>query len=517
MRIFISMAPTAETEFRSLDREELMEAGITYFRLYRQAQEAIRKLEEVNRQLANEVGEKNQVLLWSQEYLETLKRLKFGPSSERRADSGGPLFAGKPEEKEEYETVRRKKRKKFGRRPQPELPVEQVTLTLSEEEQKKEGLRPMKDQFEEAELINLVPCRFVLQKIRRQKYSSSDPTNPRIVTAPGPVKLKEKSRYSLPFSVEVGLNKYQMHLPLERQVGWMKGFGLKTDTQTLFSQVDTIAWYLKASVMEMFQKELEHHQVHIADESPWGNLGKKKEAKKKFYLWAVRNARCTLFEIYDSRSQKIASNFLMGISGVLLTDGYAGYRALASSKLRLANDWSHLRRKFIGAEKNFPEQAKWMIDQIKIIAKIEKHIRGKPNDERLAVRQVEVKPIVEGIKEKLDSWHSVLPKSSLGKAVSYAQTLWSGLTVFLSEPEVPWESNSIERAIRSPVVGRKNHYGSHSLKTAEVAAIWYSVIETCKMHGVDPRAYLVDTLTRILTKQPVLAPWNWAAAQKKSE
>jgi hypothetical protein len=81
--------------------------------------------------------------------------------------------------------------------------------------------------------------------------------------------------------------------------------------------------------------------------------------------------------------------------------------------------------------------------------------------------------------------------------------------VFLSDPEVPWHTNAIEGALRSPVVGRKNHYGSHSLKTAEVAAVWYSVLETCKMHGVDVRAYLIDTLTNILTKKPVLMPWEW--------
>ena len=505
------MAPTAENEFEVLDKSEAIEAGLTYFRLYRQAKETICKLEEVNRQLANEVGAKNQTLLWSQEYLDTLKRMKFGPSSERRADPGGPLFDGICEEKEEYETVLRKKRTKFGRRPQPELPVEDVILALSEEEQKNQGLRPMKDQFEESELIDLTPCRFVLKKIKRQKYVSQDSSDPRIVTAPGPVKLKEKSRYSLPFSVEVGLNKYQMHLPLQRQVGWMKGFGLTTDTQTLFSQVDTIAWYLKTSVIEMFQKELQNHLVHIADESPWGNLGKKKETKKKFYLWAVRNKLCTLFEIYDSRSQKVASNFLDGIRGVLLTDGYAGYKALASPTLILANDWCHARRKFIAAEKNFPEEAKWFIGQIKLFSEIEKRIRDRSSEERLKIRQAEVKPIVEGIKEGLDSLHAVLPKSSLGKAISYTQKLWPGLVVFLSNPEVPWHSNGIEGALRPPVLGRNNHHGSHSLKTAEVAAIWYSVIETCKMNGVDPRAYLIDTLTRILTKQPISMPWQWTA------
>lgn len=504
------MAPTAETDFKSLDKDEAIDAGITYFRLYNQAKEAIRKLEEVNKQLANEVGAKNQTLLWSQEYLDSLKRMKFGPSSERRTDEGGPLFDGELEKKEETETVTRKKRTQFGRRAQPELPVEEVILSLSEEDQKALALRPMKDQFEESELIDLTPCRFVLKKIKRQKYSSLDSADARIVTAPGPLKLKEKSRYSLPFSIEVGLKKYQMHVPLDRQVGWMKGFGLETDTQTLFSQIDTIAWYLKPALIVRFQEELKNHRVHLADESPWGNLGRI-ESKKKFYLWAVRNPKLTLFEIYDSRSQKVAGNFLKGISGVLLTDGYAAYGTLASPTLKLANDWCHVRRRFIAAEKNFPEQAKFFIAHIKLLSEIEARVRDKPNAERLEVRQTEVKPVIDAIKEKLNSLSTVLPKSSLGKAVSYTQKLWQGLIVFLSDPEVPWHTNSIEGALRSPVVGRKNHYGSHSLKTAEVAAIWYSVIATCKMHGVDPRAYLIDTLTCILLKKTVRMPWEWSA------
>jgi transposase len=504
------MAPVGENEFRTLSNlDEAIDAGLTYFRLYRQSQEAIRKLEEVNRRLANEVGEKSQNLLWAQEYLDSLKKLKFGPSTERRQDEGGPLFEGKPEAPEEYETKKRKKRTEFGRRPQKELPVEDVVYTLSEEEQKNLNLRPMKDQFEESKLIDLTPCRFVLKNIKRQKYASEDSTDPQIVTAPGPIKLKEKSLYSLPFSIEVGINKYQMHLPLDRQVGWMKGFGLTTDTQTLFAQVDTVAWYLKTYVIARFQEELKNHQVHIADESPWGNLGKENDSKKKFYLWAVRNKLCTLFEIYDSRSKKVARNFLKDISGVLLTDGYASYKALASDKLLLANDWCHVRRKYIAAEKTFPTEAKWMVEQIRLFSDIEDLVKKASPEERLKVRQDEVKPIIDGIKLKIDSWHSVLPKSSLGKAITYTQKLWPGLIVFLSNPEVPWHSNGIEGAIRPPVVGRNNHFGSHSLKTAEVASTWYSVIESCRMNGVDPRKYLIDTLTRILTKQPVLMPWEW--------
>lgn len=501
------MAPASESEFRNLSREEAIQHGINYFRLFRGAQETVRRLEKVVETLSSEVSSKNQALLWSQDYLDQLKKLKFGPSSEKRNERGGPLFDGEPEKKEEYEWVKRKKREKFGRKEQKELPVIERVYELSEEEQKQEGLRPMKGQFEESELVQVSPSKFFLEKVKRQKYSSKDSTNPRIVTAPGPLKLKEGSRYSIEFAVEAGINKYQHHMPLERQVGMLESHGLCVESQTLFSQVDTVHWYLKSNVVSVFQNELKNHQVHLGDETPWGNL--EKNGNKRFTLWAVRNPKCTLFEIYDSRSQKVAENFLKDIEGVLVTDGCSVYKVLASPKLTLANDWYHVRRKFINAEKNFPTESKFFIKKIRFLSRIEDKIKSKPPNERLRVRQKKSKLLVDAIKAGLDELHKILPESSLGKAISYTQKLWSGLTVFLGNPDVPFHTNDIEREIRGPVVGRKNHYGSHSLKSAEIASTWYSIIATCKMHGVDPRAYIIDTLRRILTKQKILMPWQW--------
>jgi len=504
-----NMAPASEVDFEKLSREEAIESGITYFRLFKSAEETVRRLEKVVATLTNDISTQKQTLLWSQEYLDQLKRLKFGPSSERRMDDGGPLFDGEALEKEEYEWVKKpkKKREKFGKTEQKALPVVEQLYVLSQEEQEKENLRPMKDQFEESEMIGLTPAKFFLEKSKRQKYCSTDATNPRIVTAPGPLKLKEGSRYSLEFAVEVGIDKYQHHCPIERQVGKMKTDGLIVESQTLFGQIDTVSWYLENNVIPVFVAQQKIHKVHLADETPWGNLGKK--GNKRFTLWAARNLKCTLFEIYDSRSQKVAQNFLKDIQGVLVTDGCSVYKVLFSSKLKLANDWYHVRRKFIAAEKNFKKEAKFFIRRIRCLSRIERLIKDLPPEERLKIRQERSKKIVDGIKLKLEELKSILPESSLGKALSYTQKLWTGLTIFLDDPEVPCHTNDIEREIRSPVLGRKNHYGSHSLKSAKIGAVWYSVIATCKMHGVDPRAYIIDTLRRILSKEKILMPWEW--------
>jgi hypothetical protein len=121
------------------------------------------------------------------------------------------------------------------------------------------------------------------------------------------------------------------------------------------------------------------------------------------------------------------------------------------------------------------------------------------------------RPVVEELKAKLEELGpKTLPRAALGKAIDYMQTYWQGLNVFLEYPELPIHTNSIEGAIRHPVVGRNNHHGSNNIKTAKVAAVFYSVIETCKMNDVDPRCYLMTVMTAILTKQPVPMPWDMA-------
>jgi transposase len=277
----------------------------------------------------------------------------------------------------------------------------------------------------------------------------------------------------------------------------------------LFEQIDTIAWYLAPTVVKGIAADIEATRVNIADDPTWMNVGKKDDkAKDRFHLWAVTNRRATCYSVFDSRSRKAAKTFLGKLSGVLVSDGAACFKVLASEYLTLANDWFHVRRKFIAAETSYGKDATFFIDRIREMAKIEAEIKGRPPDEIRVARQTFVRPIVEVIRAQLDAL-IVLPKSSIGRAITYTKKLWTGLTVFLDNPDVPMHSNDVERAMYGPAVGRKNHYGSRNLTTAQVAAVWYSVVETCKLCGIDPRAYLVATLTAIPTKKPYKMPWDW--------
>jgi hypothetical protein len=163
-------------------------------------------------------------------------------------------------------------------------------------------------------------------------------------------------------------------------------------------------------------------------------------------------------------------------------------------------DMSHTRRKFIEAEPAYPKECGEALDWIDELFMIE---RKAPDPDRLEdeeryeallrraqLRNERSRPIIE----KLEAWAPVqkaLPKSGLRKAIEYMLDLWDGLTLFLDDPRVPLTNNHTERGVRPVTLGRKNHYGSRSQRGTEVAAIFYTLLETAKLCGIDPHEYLL--------------------------
>ncbi|MFA9263041.1 MAG: IS66 family transposase, partial [Undibacterium sp.] len=465
--------------------------------------------------------DKNQKMLFTAEHLEKMRHLNFGRSSERRDDDKSPLFGtedeGGDEPSGEAKAPEKDKPKKAksehpGRKKQPKLDIQDVSHWYAQEDCLKYGLKPWEGQFEVSELITVIPSRIIIQRHNRQKYFcwNAEKGAHDIITAPGPLKLKEGSRYSIELAVEMALAKYQWHLPMDRQRKMLEEQGLDISAQSIWDQIDTLAFYLRPKVFAGIVQKIEESRVNIADDTYWPNLeAVDKRERDKFYLWAVTNPEATCFNIFEARSQKVAKSFLGKLQGVLVSDGHASFKKLGSESLILANDWYHFRRKIIAAEKSYPEETEAILSRIRDLSEIEEGNKGLALDEIHQRRQEKSRPIVEGLREYLDALSHILPKSNLGKAVSYANTLWDGLVVFLDHPDVPMHSNDVERAIRSPAVGRKNHYGSRNMETARTAAVWYSIVATCKQNNIVPRDYVVSTIKAILSKQPVLMPWEW--------
>ena len=442
-----------------------------------------------------------------QEQMAMLRHEMFGASSEKRKASPA-LPAPKPP------------RNGHGPRQQIELPVEEHAHELVEADRVCPDcgavLAEWEGQTEDSEEITVVERHFIVRKHRRKKYRCKHGCAP--VTAPGPLKLVEGGRYSVEFAVYVAIAKYLYHLPLERQVRMYLANSLVVDSQTLWDQIEVLAKHLAPSYQALRNEVFASPLIH-ADETYWLMLSK--GSGKKWYAWTVASPAAVYHQIFDSRSTAAARDVLGDYRGNVVADGYEPYQTVARAgpdglaRFILAFCWAHVRRKYVKAEPFAPTCAE-AIDLIGKLYEIERdlpnpHTLTGPEQEAalahiLAVRHERSLPVVEEIK----AWagrQQGLPESTFRKAIKYMLDLWHGLTVFLENPWVPLDNNLVERQIRPLVVGRKNHYGSKSKRGTEVAALFYSLIETAQMRGEDPAAYLQRAaLAAITTPGTVTLP-----------
>jgi len=231
----------------------------------------------------------------------------------------------------------------------------------------------------------------------------------------------------------------------------------------------------------------------------------------------VANEELVAYRILKDRSTASARKMLDGYSGILMTDAYGAYGAVArdgpQTKIGSSNAaflivlvhcWVHCRRKFVKAELNYPEQCKEILDLIGALYEVEKQVpKGLSSSEELVVRAKLRDEKSRELTDKIKSWaesQKVLPESGLGRAIKYMLRIWTELTRFLDDPRIPLDNNHLERTLRPPVVGRKNHYGSRSDRGTYVAGLFYTLIESAKLHGIEPKEYLQKATWRALRK-----------------
>jgi transposase len=427
------------------------------------------------------------------EQLAARERVLFAPSSERRRKEGERSSGSKA-------------KRGHGPTAQPALPMTEVVHTLDEPDQTCTScgghLEPWTGQFEDSEEIDVVARSFRLVVHRRQKYRCR--CGGCVETAPGPVRLVPGGRYSTAFAVDVAIAKYADHLPLARQVVQMRRAGLDVTTQTLFDQLVALEARLEPSYEALVAAVLAAPVIG-ADETRWPLLGK---GSQTWWAWSLCTEEAVVYRILASRSTQAARDLVGDYTGVVLCDGYAAYNALAKGPpparegpvIALAHCWAHVRRKFVEAEPHYPEATE-MLERIGRLYAIEREIREAPLAEREAVarerRSRDAAPVVREIHAWLLAQRT-LPRSALGKAIAYTANIWPGLCRFLDDPRIPIDNNGTERGMRALAVGRKNHYGSRSIHGTRVAALFYSLIESAKLVGVDPVAYLTVATERAL-------------------
>ena len=203
-------------------------------------------------------------------------------------------------------------------------------------------------------------------------------------------------------------------------------------------------------------------------------------------------------------------------------DGYAAYKTIADAAggegITLAFCWAHLRRRFFDIAKDGSAPiASEALERIAALYAIEKTIRGRSAGERRAVRLEKSKPLVLALKAWFEQKLArVSAKATIAEDIRYGLNHWEGLTRFLDDGRIELDTNIVERSMRPIVLNRKNALFAGHDQGAENWACIASLVETCKLNGVEPQAYLTDVLTKLVNLWPAsrideLMPWAWAA------
>jgi transposase len=353
------------------------------------------------------------------------------------------------------------------------------------------------------EILEYIPAGFYVRQIIRRKYAPRGGVGS-VVMAPLPALPIEKGRPGPGVLAYLITSKYCEHLPLYRLEQIFARHGLHIPRTTQCDWVRDSADLLVAIVLAMKRRILASAKVHT-DDTHIPIQDKTRTQVREGYLWPhIDMANNVYFDYTLTRSREGPERMLKDYRGYVQADAFHGYDGLyGEGKATEVGCWAHARRKFDEAKQTDPLRANQMLALIAQLYIIE----GKAQDEHLdaeavkALRQKFSKPILEDqIQPLLETWGpEVLPKSPIGKAVTYVVNQWEALNRYLENGILCIDNSLSERVIKLVALGRKNWLFSGSDEGARRAAILYSLIASCKLCGIDPFLYLRDVLERIST------------------
>ena len=375
------------------------------------------------------------------------------------------------------------------------------------------------------EELEYVPGRFVVNRIIRPRMACS--CCDAICQSSLPSRPIEKGRPGPGLLAHLLVNKYADHLPLYRQSQIFEREGIDLDRSTLADWIGK-----SATLLEPLAKAIERHvlsgQAIFADDTPVKLLspgaGKTKTARLWAYIrderpWASEVPPAAFYRFSRDRKGEQPAEHLKDYTGWMHADGYSGFNELyQSGRVSEIACMAHIRRKFVDIHKAqgsvIAEEA---IKRIAALYGIEKEARGQSPEDRASIRQEKAQPLLDELAAWLsDQLPKISGKSELAKAIRYALIRIKKLRPYLDNGILELDNNCAERSMRCMALGRKNYLFMGSEGGGKSAAIAYTLIETAKLNGVDPQAWLTDTLARIadhkITRIDELLPWRYAAS-----
>ena len=389
------------------------------------------------------------------------------------------------------------------------------------------------------ETLEEIPRRFKVIETVREKFTCRDCEA--ISQTPAPFHATPRGFIGPHLLATILFDKFGMHSPLNRQSARFKREGIDLSTSTLADQVG----YATAALMPVF--DLIEAHVFAAERLHGDDTTIPIQARDKCTTGRIWTYVCddrpfggtappaAIYYASSDRRGEHPQKHLARYGGILQSDCYNGFEpiAVAATKevpITFAFCHAHARRKFFelaDIQKNARDRkrkgkpispiALEAVKRYDELFEIERQINGLSAEERLAARQEKSKPLFDDMHEWLTKERATLSRSSeVIEPIDYMLKRWEGFALFLEDGRVCLTNNAAERALRSVALGRRNWTFAGSQRGADRAAVMLTVITTCRLNDVDPKAWLADVLARIadhpVTRLNELLPWQWKRA-----
>ena len=481
--------------------------------------------------LTAEVASLNEKMQLMMEQMILANRNRFGRSSEKMTDAsqisfmevdGTIVFFNEAEavcdldtpEPEHLEKSAPRPVKKKGKKEQDlsGLPTHRIDHYMTEEELTaefgKNGWKQLPDAI--SRRYRFVPAKVEVEEHHIGVYA--DKKDGHMVKAEHPRGLLHGSAVSPTLAAAIINGKYVNAIPLYRLEQEFRRYGLAITRQNMANWMIRLGEEYLSVLYDYLHRKLYDYHVIQADETPVLVNRDGRPSGSKSYMWVYRSGymypdrQIVLYEYQRTRNASHPREFLKDFSGICVTDGYQVYHTLEKEKedLTIAGCWVHGRREFEEALATIPAEGKkesvafLVMKQIQAIYREEGKLKELSSEERLAQRQVVIRPLVDALfaylKQKKEQ---IVVKGKLQAAFTYLLNQEKYLRVFLDDGDVPMDNNASERAIRGFCIGKKNWEVIDTINGAKTSAVIYSIAETAKANNLKPYEYFEHLLTVI--------------------
>jgi transposase len=412
--------------------------------------------------------------------------------------------------------VKEHRRKKTGRQQIPaSLPRRIVSIEPSEEDRRcgcgQEKARILEEQSEK---LNYIPATFEVVRTVRGVWACQK-CHDGVTIAPLPPQAVEKGLAAEGLLAQVVTAKFADHQPLHRQKRIYARSGLDLSVSTMCGWVAAVADAL-SPIVDHLRERLISSSYLQTDDTPITVLADDGQSfKGRIWTYYDPIEQEVVFDATETHHSHWPQQFLAGFKGYLQADAYTGYDALyTDGSIVEVGCWAHARRRFVDAAQTAPEAAR-MVALVAQLYAVEETLRGLTAEERYHGRLARSSPIIERIQQEHDRLRpSTLPKSPLGDALRYMKRQWNALVRFLDDGRLLPDNNNAERQLRTVALGRKNWLFAGSLAGAKRAAILYSLVQSCRLAGIDCWTYFHNVLIEVATmphsRIHELTPSRWA-------